>query len=101
MKKMDGKTIMEVVMEAAYDAKMDEVTMCKLEALLLPELQAFAPDEIRRLRESTKLSRDVWAKVLNVGVTTAQKWENGETLPDGAALKLLNLVQSRGIGALI
>jgi putative transcriptional regulator len=98
---MDGKTIMEVVMEAAYDAKVDPVTMRKLEDLVLPEVQAFTPDEIRRLRESTRLSRDVWAKILNVGVTTAQKWENGETHPDGAALKLLNLVQAHGIGPLI
>lgn len=98
---MDGKTIMEVVLEAAYDAKMDKVTLRKLEALALPEIREFSPDEIRRLRESTKLSRGVWAKVLNVGVTTAQKWERGETRPDGAALKLLNLVRTRGIAAIL
>jgi putative transcriptional regulator len=100
-KRMDGKTIMEVVKEAAYDAKVDEDTMRKLEALVLPEVQDFTPDEIRHLRESTKLSRSFWAKMLNVGVTTVQKWESGETHPDGAALKLLNLVQTHGIGPLI
>ena len=98
---MDGKTIMEVVLEAAYDAKMDKVTLRKLEALALPEVREISPDEIRRLRESAKLSRGVWAKVLNVGVTTAQKWERGETRPDGAALKLLNLVRTRGIAAIL
>jgi|SRR5579884_1466657 len=98
---MDGKTIMEVVLEAAYDAKMDKVTLRKLEALALPEVREISPDEIRRLRESAKLSRSVWAKVLNVGVTTAQKWERGETRPDGAALKLLNLVRTRGIAAIL
>jgi DNA-binding transcriptional regulator YiaG len=99
--KMDGKTIMEVVMEAAYEANMDEVTIGELAALALPEVQTFTPDEIKRLRESTKLRSDIWAKALNVDVTTAQKWENGVILPDGAALKLLNLVQARGIVALI
>jgi len=39
---MDGKTIMEVVMEAAYDAKVDEVTMCKLESLVSPEVMAIS-----------------------------------------------------------
>ena len=98
---MDGKTIMEIVMEAAYDAKMDKITMRKLEALALPEIKAMTASEIRTLRESAKLSRGVWASILNIGVTTAQKWEKGDTHPDGAALKLLNLVQSHGIGILI
>jgi len=98
---MDDKTIIEVVMEAACDAKVDKVTMRQLEALALPEVHAFTPDEIRRLRESAKVSRRVWAKILNVGVTTAQKWENGEIHPDGAALKLLNLVQAHGIRVLM
>ena len=32
---MDDKTILEVVMEAAYGAKMDEATIHKLEALVI------------------------------------------------------------------
>ena len=53
--KMDGKTIMEVVMEAAYDANMDEVTVSKLATLALPDVQTFTPDEIRRLRRVDKI----------------------------------------------
>lgn len=98
---MDGKTIMEVVLEAASDAKVDKVTMDKLEALALPEVQELTAAQIRQLREQSNLSRSVWAKILNVGVTTAQKWESGKTRPDGAALKLLNIVQERGITALL
>ena len=98
---MDGKTMMEVALEAAYDAKFDEVTMRELEALIVPEVKTFTPDEIRRLRESAKLSYSGWAKSLNVDVTTVQAWEDGETHPEGAALKLLNLVQARGIGLLL
>jgi putative transcriptional regulator len=98
---MNGKTIMEVVLEAASDAKVDKVTMDKLEALALPQVQEMSPNQIRQLREKSNLSRSVWAKILNVGVTTAQKWETGATHPDGAALKLLNLVQERGVSALL
>lgn len=98
---MDGKTIMEVVLEAASDAKIDKVTMDKLEALALPEVQELTAAQIRQLREQSNLSRSVWAKILNVGVTTAQKWESGKTRPDGAALKLLNIVQEHGITALL
>src|ERR1035437_2256618 len=98
---MNGKTIMEVVLEAANDAKVDKVTMDKLEMLALPEIRELTPAQIRQLRERSNLSRSVWAKILNVGVTTAQKWESGTTHPDGAALKLLNLVQERGVSALL
>jgi putative transcriptional regulator len=52
------------------------------------------------MRESAKVSRGVMAKLLNVGVTTVQKWERGDTHPDGAALKLLNLVHTHGITVL-
>ncbi len=98
---MNGKTIMEVVLEAASDAKVDKVTMDKLEALALPEVQKLTAAQIRQLREQSNMSRSVWAKILNVGVTTAQKWESGKTHPDGAALKLLNIVQEHGVTALL
>jgi len=98
---MNGKSIIEVVLEAANDAKVDKITMDKLKTLALPEVQELTPTQIRQLREQSKLSRGVWAKVLNVGVTTAQKWESGKTHPDGAALKLLNIVQTRGVSTLL
>jgi putative transcriptional regulator len=80
---------------------MDKVTLRKLEVLSLPEVKKLSPTQIRRMREAAKLSRGVWAKILNIGVTTAQKWEKGETHPEGAALKLLNLIQVHGIRVLI
>ncbi len=98
---MDGKTITEVVLEAASGLGADKATMDKLEALALPEVKEFTPKQIREIREKSNLSRSVWARLLNVGTTTAQKWEAGTTHPDGAALKLLNLVEERGVATLI
>lgn len=98
---MNGVSIIDAALEAARDAKLDKVTIDKLELLALPEVKELTPAQIRELRERSKLSRAVWAKVLNVGVTTAQKWEAGATKPDGAALKLLNLVKSQGVSGLL
>jgi putative transcriptional regulator len=39
----------------------------------------------------------VFAAILNVSVSTVQKWETGEKKPGGASLKLLNLVRRKGI----
>jgi putative transcriptional regulator len=98
---MNGKTITQVVLEAAKDADADKVTMSSLETLALPEVRALTPAQIRALRERSNLSRAVWATILNVGVTTAQKWEAGTTKPEGAALKLLNVVEHNGVASLL
>jgi putative transcriptional regulator len=38
--------------------------------------------------------------MLNTSISTIQKWEIGEKRPSGPSLKLLDVVQRRGIGAL-
>jgi hypothetical protein len=55
---MDSKTIMEVVMEAACDAKVDEVTMSTLESLVSPEVQTFTP-ETQILPQQWTIGRDL------------------------------------------
>lgn len=98
---MNGVSIIDAALEAARDAKLDKVTMDKLELLALPEIKELTPAQIRELRERSKLSRAVWAKVLNVGTTTVQKWEAGSTRPEGAAVKLLNIVNTQGVATLL
>jgi len=42
----------------------------------------------------------VFAAYLNTSVSTVQKWEVGEKTPSGTALKLLDLVERKGLKAL-
>ncbi len=98
---MNGVSIIDAALEAARDAKLDKVTIDKLELLALPEIKELTPDQIRELRERSKLSRAAWARVLNVGTTTVQKWEAGSTKPEGAAVKLLNIVNTQGVATLL
>lgn len=93
-------SIEEVVMEAARKTKIDKVTLRKLELLSLPEVRPLTPSQIKSLRSKYKLSQGVMAALLNVGTTTIQKWERGETSPGGPALKLLNLVEAKGPDAI-
>lgn len=39
--------------------------------------------------------------MLNTSVSTAQKWEVGDKKPSGPSLKLLNLVERKGLEAII
>jgi DNA-binding transcriptional regulator YiaG len=54
----------------------------------------FSPGEIVELREARKLSRPLFAQILNVPVTV-RKWESGERTPSGAALRLLQVMTAR------
>jgi putative transcriptional regulator len=55
----------------------------------------FSPAEIVELREARKLSRPLFAQILNVPVVTVRKWESGERMPSGAALRLLQVMRAR------
>lgn len=53
----------------------------------------FTPAQIVKMREDRKLSRPLFAQVLNVPPVTVRKWESGERKPSGAALRLLEIMQ--------
>jgi putative transcriptional regulator len=59
------------------------------------------PDRIRRLREKSNLSQAVFAAVLNTSVSTVQKWEIGDKKPSGPSLKLLSLIERKGLEAVL
>ena len=46
-------------------------------------------------------SQGVFARYLNVNPSTVQKWEQGSVRPQAAALKLLNLVNDKGVEILL
>lgn len=93
--------ILEAVHETAkglHDAGvMDQVTMREFDRLCLPPIKPLQPEEIKQIRETSRVSQAVFAALLNTSVSTVQKWEIGQKRPTGTALKLLHLVQSKGL----
>ena len=76
---------------------MDQVTLREFDRLCLAPVEPMSPLQIRRLREKSNVSQAVFAALLNTSVSTVQKWENGQKRPTATALKLLHLVQERGL----
>lgn len=76
---------------------MEQVTLHEFDPLWLPPVEPLEPAEIRRIRESAHVSQAVFARLLNTSLSTVQKWEIGQKKPAGTALKLLHLVQERGL----
>lgn|SRR5512133_1322547 len=93
--------IIDAVHETAkgfHDAGvMDKMTMREFDRLCVPPIEPLQPEEIRQIREKARVSQAVFAAMLNTSLSTVQKWEVGQKHPTGAALKLLHLVQNKGL----
>lgn len=79
---------------------IDATTMREFKSFRLEEPKRYSAYEIKRLRLREKASQAVFAKYLNTSVSTVQKWEIGEKKPSGPALKLLDLVERKGLKVL-
>src|SRR5215467_4500897 len=77
----------------------DTVTMRQFDRLCLSPVHEMAPAAIRELRERAHVSQGVFAAYLNTSLSTVQKWETGQKKPRGIALKMLNLIEQKGLEA--
>lgn len=98
------KSILNTVHKTAKELKdaglLDEMTMHEFDALCLPPVKDYSALQIKRIRLKYKASQAVFAAYLNTSISTVQKWEQGQKHPNGPSLKLLNLVDQKGLEAL-
>ena len=60
-----------------------------------------SPKQIKKLREKEQLSLEEFAAVLNTSVSTVQKWEAGDKRPSGPSLKLLSIIDRKGLDTVL
>jgi len=80
---------------------IDLRTMQSYDALCLEPVPKYSSAKIRALRARHKLSQAVFAAVLNTSLSTVRQWEIGDKQPSGPSLKLLNLLDKKGLEVLI
>ena len=99
-----AKKILDAVHQTAKGlhraGTMDVKTMREFDVLCLPPTKKYSATQIRRLRAQNKASQAVFAAYLNTSPSTVQKWEQGKKKPNGPSLKLLNLIDQKGLEAL-
>lgn len=97
--------ILDAVHETAGDLHrlgfIDKRKMQKYDALCLEPVPDYDAAKIRALRETLQLSQAVLAAVLNTSLSTVRKWEVGDKKPSGPSLKLLNLIERKGLEAVL
>lgn len=96
--------LLNTVYETARDLHklgiIDKRTMQEYDFLCLEPIANYSPEQIRSLRKRYRLSQAVMAAVLNTSLSTIQKWEIGDKHPAGPSLKLLNILDRKGLEAL-
>lgn len=80
---------------------MDKMTLRQLEALCVPKAKEYRPEQIKAIRERVHMSRSLFAALLNVGSSTVDHWERGLKKPSGPSLRLLDVVDRKGIECLL
>jgi putative transcriptional regulator len=106
VRKVKAKTkILAAVHEMAVDLHeigfIDKRKMHKYDLLCLEPIPKYDSKKIRKLRLQLHLSQSVLAAVLNTSISTVQKWEIGEKHPRGPSLKLLHLLERKGLEAVL
>ena len=97
--------ILDVIHETARDLHaagfIDKRRMRKYDALCMTPVSGYSSERICDLRKRVRLSQAVLASLLNTSPSTVRQWEGGTKHPSGPSRKLLDLLDRKGIEALI
>ncbi|MFM9904510.1 MAG: helix-turn-helix domain-containing protein [Pyrinomonadaceae bacterium] len=84
-----------------YDSGIiDKQTMREFDESCLTPIHEFTPQQIRALREREQVSQTVFAHHLNLSKDSISQWERGEKRPAGSSLKLLSLIERKGLASI-
>lgn len=92
--------IHETVSDYHAAGVIDKQTMRRFDESCLTPVRKFTPEEIQALREREQVSQAVFAHYLNVSKDSVSQWERGEKHPAGSSLKLLSLIERKGLAAI-
>lgn len=85
-------------MEALHSVgAIDKQTMRTFDHQCLAPVEEIPAEKIKELREREHLSQPVFARYLNVTKGVVSDWERGVKRPGGPALRLLSLIERKGI----
>lgn len=101
MRKSIVESITSTVKDLHKSELLDEITMRNIENLCVPEVHEYTPENIIALRKRFKLSQAALASIFNISPSTVQKWERGNKKPTGASRKLFDIIERKGIEALM
>ncbi|MGH6873305.1 MAG: helix-turn-helix domain-containing protein [Rhizomicrobium sp.] len=94
------ETLHETMQDFHDAGLMDDRTMAEFDVACLTPVKPLSPRQIKAIRTRERASQAVFARYLNVTTGLVSQWERGEKKPRGASLKLLTLVDKKGLDAI-
>jgi len=92
MAKRMGEELVEAMQELLdYSKGKIDLRMSRMPAT--PVRKMISPTEIKAVRENLKMSQSVFAIVIGVSKKTVESWESGRYKPDGAARRLITIME--------
>ena len=95
--------LLETAADLSSYGLVSKADMVQLKALCEPPPE-YPPQRIVAIRTGiARMSQQVFASMLNVSLSTVQKWESPAAgkHPNGAAARLLHIVETKGVEAFI
>ena len=88
--------------EGLHDAGLlSDEEMCHFDESCLAPVHPYDAADVKALRERENVSRTALARYLNVAPDLIGEWESGAKRPSGPASKLLSLIDSKGLSAIV
>lgn len=88
-------------MEALHEVgAIDKQTMREFDEACLTPVRMLTADEIKAIRLRERISQPVFARYLNVSKNLVSDWERGVKKPGGPALRLLMVIEKKGLRAI-
>lgn len=98
--KSEALAAIHEMMEGLHDAgAIDKRTLREFDATCLAPATPLEPEAIKAIREAQHVSQPVFARYLNVSKNLVSDWERGKKRPGGPALRLLSIIQRKGLDA--
>lgn len=79
-------------LQEAVDYESGKAVPVKTQKITVAPLRRFNAAEIRNIRKSLLLSQHVFSNLLGVSTKTVEAWESGRNVPQGPALRMLDLM---------
>ena len=92
MSKM-GQELIAAVQEALDDAE-GKIELRTTRLNVQPVRETISADEIKDIRRVMGLSQSMFALTIGVSRKTVESWETGRYMPDGAARRLISVLQA-------
>lgn len=97
----DALASVHETMEALHEAgAISKQTLREFDEACLAPVDRLTAEAIRTIRTRENVSQSVFARYLNVSKNLVSDWERGVKKPGGPALRLLALIEQKGLTAI-